>query len=120
MFDIRKDEDYIYVEVKVKKRETKNDERVYVYWRECVEQIKNTFPEVDYEKYPEVPFVVSSVKEPHEGTWKFKINKEEKNKKKKPKSTQEKSQHLTKVEECATVEETEQSELPVIVQEPTE
>lgn len=120
MFNIYKDRDYVYVEVNIKKRETKNDERILVYWRDCVKHLKEKFPDVDYQSKPEVPYVFSSFKEPHDGVWKFKINKEEKSKKIKSKSTQEKSQHLTKVEESATVEETEQSELPVIVQEPTE
>ena len=120
MFNIYKDQDYVYVEVNIKKRETKQDERIIVYWRDCVKALKQKFPDVDYQSRPEVPYVFSSLKEPHKGVWKFKINKEEKSKKRKFKSTQEKSQHLTKVEESATVEETEQSELPVIVQEPTE
>lgn len=124
MFDIRKDAHYIYVGVSLKKREVSTDERIILYWRDCVEQLKKTFPDVDYEEKPEVPFVFCSFKEPHKGEWKFKIKQAKKNKKskfsKKPVEDMQEPVSLTEIEKPATVEETAQTDLSEIVQEPTE
>jgi len=163
MYNIEKDEKYIYVEIKVEPRKTIGEKKIRFYWVDGLNEARKMFPDLNIKNKPDHTAVVSNCDEEHNSAiWKFEIIEEEninkdmqynnvkfskrskKNKNKyedasrtldnEQKSSKELveiieefdghkkelAKDLTGPEKSDTVEETEQSDQPAIVQEPTE
>ena len=134
MFKITKDEEYVKVSIEVQKRTLARDPKIYYYYRDALRELRKVYPDLKIKETPENNLVVSSVREPHQGTWRFKILEKPKldttkiiKKQKKQASSQlsesleesnnykELDKVLTNSEEPATIEETTEK-----VQEQTE
>ena len=74
MFEVTKDEEFVSVTVKLKKRVMARDKKIYVYAKDALREAKRVFPELDL-TVSNHNSVASTVKAPHEVTWKFKIIK---------------------------------------------
>lgn len=77
MIEIVKTDTHVIVSVKMKKRVTAKDKKIYFYEYEALKEARNKFPELDLMSDRENSTVVSNVFMPHEATWKFLIKVEE-------------------------------------------
>lgn len=79
MFDIKQEKNEIVVTVKLQKRTLAKHPKTYVYARDALREVKKRFPDLHISEVPDNAQVASTVRSPHEVTWKFKIiEKEEK------------------------------------------
>lgn len=122
MFEIKQEKNEVLVTVSLKKRILNKDPKIYIYAQDALREAKKHLPELNISNMADNTQVASTVRVPHEVTWRFKIiEKEEQtskflNKKtKKAKNTSELVEDLTSDLESATIEETTEK-----VQEPTE
>lgn len=127
MFEVTKDEDFVYVKATVSRRKFSSEKRIYIKWVHAFEEAKKRYPEVDILRENDNHDIVSTETNKNSSLWKFKIVKkeiqiEEKLPINKNIFKNKKLRRLTKQAESVTVEETEQSlsDQPVIVQESTE
>ena len=123
MFEVTKDEKNVYVKVVLKKRKVTKDKKIKIKTKQVLEFAKEEFKELKIKKTPEKEYILDNRTDNLEATWVFEILKEKKETKKQPlkKKVKPKTiQNLTKKKIPVTVEETEQSDQPAIVQEPTE
>lgn len=75
MFEVKKDEEFVSVTVKLKKRTRSQDPKVTVYTRDAYNAAKKEFPDLKISEKVEKPHTISTMRLPHEATWKFKILK---------------------------------------------
>ena len=109
MFEVTKDDDYVSVTVVLQKRRLARESKIYFYYRDGLREAQKAFPDLALKQVPENSFVVSNVRAPHEGTWRFRILKDPKpNKAKftKKEKTKNSDPDLTSSEKSATIEET--------------
>lgn len=73
MFKVIKEKEYISVTVKLQKRRLAKDPKIYYYYRDALLELRKVYPDIKINEVPENTIVISTVKAPHEGTWKFRI-----------------------------------------------
>lgn len=131
--EIQKKEDVVVVHVKLEKKINKKTPIIIFSWKEAEAKVKEKYPETKIGK----PLEYKSVLRNHKGenleeSWVFPIIKKQVKQAKAEKKVEpvqktllssakkRNKNRLTEPRKSATVEETEQSDEPVIVQEPTE
>lgn len=122
MFEVVKEKNFVSVRVKLNKRVYAKDPKVYIYVNDALREAKKAHPDLNISDKADNNQVASTVRSPHEVTWKFKIieqkdeQKTVKHKKfEKKQLTENRAIDLTSSENSATMEETLEK-----VQEPTE
>lgn len=122
MFEIIKEKDYVIVSVKLQKRTLAKHPKLFIYMKDALREAKMSFPDLQISEKADNNQVASTVRSPHQVTWKFKIIEQKKEQKITKKTRTTKKQlteqivaDLTSSENSATMEETLEK-----VQEPTE
>lgn len=134
MFEIKKEKEKIYVEVKLKKRLVSKEPIVFIYTQDVLKEVKEQFPDLQITSLNSD--IATNTREPYGGTWIFNIEKKTdftKNSKKDKNQKQSKffeqknkllqkveEQTLTNTEESAKMEETVEDREDLCVQETTE
>lgn len=73
MFEITKDEEFVSVTVKLKKRTHCRDKKIVIRTRDALQAARKKFSELDISEITEKAFTVSNTSSVNEATWKFKI-----------------------------------------------
>lgn len=78
MIEVTKTHTHVMVNVKLKKRIMAKDKKIYFYTHDAFLEAKKKFPDLDIKKIADKQHVISNVSSPHEATWQFPLEKQEK------------------------------------------
>jgi hypothetical protein len=78
MFEITKDEDYIYVSVSLTKREFAREQKIWIREQDALDAVISEYPEVEIVPIAKEKITASNIREPHSATWSFPLKKTKK------------------------------------------
>ena len=124
LLEIEKKEDKIHISVKLKKKTGRRIPTSFFSWKKAKEMLEKKYPDCDIGMPLEKKSVLENTTNNLEDSWIFpytlKVKKKEEKEPVSKVKPKKKRQTLTQTKKRAIVEETKQSDQPVIVQEPTE